>query len=205
MTRNRFAILFIAVLTAMLLAGCGNETTVESSAPEGLQTFGVAVDPSTAPSQGQTVDTTPGSAAVKDPTNTSTTSGGNVDEADNQGQGGTSTPTSTPTAAATPATQRPSTPSASSAPVNPTTSPDAPVISPPAPASSATPDDVKNYVGKSLSELIADLGVPSSSDYEPIDEENPDAGETGTLYFNGFTVTTKKTAEGETILSVNEG
>ena len=204
MTRNRFAILLIAVLTAMLLAGCGNETTMESSAPEGLQTFGVAVNPSTAPSQGQTVEATPGGATVKAPTGEATgqESGANVGEADNQGQ--SSTPTSTPTTTAAPSTQKPSTPAASNAPVNPTTTPDAPVISPPAPASTATPDEVKNYVGKSLSELIADLGVPSSSDYEPIDPENPDAGETGTLYFNGFTVTTKKTADGETILSVNE-
>ena len=206
MTRNRFAILLIAVLTAMLLAGCGNETTMESSAPEGLQTFGVAVNPSIAPSQGQTVEATPGSATVKDPTGEATgqESGANVGATDNQGQSGTPTRTPTPTATAAPSTQKPSTPAASNAPANPTTTPDAPVISPPAPASTATPDEVKTYVGTSLSELIADLGVPSSSDYEPIDPEDPDAGETGTLYFNGFTVTTKKTADGETILSVNE-
>ena len=202
MTRNRFAILLIAVLTAMLLAGCGNETTMESSAPEGLQTFGVAVNPSTAPSQGQTVEVTPGSATVKDPAGNTTgqESGGNVGETDNQGQGGTSTPT----APAAPSTQKPSTPSTSNTPVNPTTGPDAPAISPPAPASTATPDEVEEYVGKSLSELIADLGVPSSSDYELIDETDPDAGEIGTLYFNGFTVTTKRTADGEIITEVNE-
>jgi hypothetical protein len=63
---------------------------------------------------------------------------------------------------------------------------------------------VKAYVGKSLTSLISDLGLPSSSDYEPIDENDPDKGDIGTLYFDGFTVTTQRNADSETITSVNE-
>lgn len=208
MTRNRFAIILLAVLTAMLLAGCGNETTTESSVPEGLETFGTAVDPSAVPSQAQTVQNPAGNATVKDPTGD-----GSVGEDDNQnyntvigdGPAETSAPSGgTSSGGSSSGGSSSGGSSSGGSTTNPSASPAAPAISPPAPASTATPDEVREYVGKPVTDLIKDLGYPISSDYELIDEDDPDAGEIGTLRFNGFTVTTKRTADGEIITEVNE-
>ena len=57
-------------------------------------------------------------------------------------------------------------------------------------------------MGQPLSDLIADLGYPIRSDYEDVDEDDPDAGKIGTLYFDGFTVTTLRDNDGETITAV---
>lgn len=194
MTKHRFFILLIAVLTAITLCACGD--TVESdSAPEGLDTFGVTLDPSAQPSAGQTI------AGNPDPANSGVpTSAGNLIEGDSQpsfqpNDGEEATTPDSPSATSAPSTPPPATSTA------PTTTP-SPSIAPPEPASTATVDQVMEYIGKSVSELIADLGYPQRSDYDYVDEENPDAGEVGTLYFNDFTVTTLRDADGEIITAV---
>lgn len=77
-----------------------------------------------------------------------------------------------------------------------------PAISPPAPASTATISEASAYIGKPLSSLIAELGYPYSSDYEDVVEGDPDTDRIGTLYFDGFIVTTLRTADGETVTGV---
>lgn len=192
MTKHRFTVLLLAALTVLILCACG-ATTETSSAPEGLQTFGMAVDPSAQPSTGQTV-----SGDVTDNPNQPAASSGPVIEGN--------TPSSAAPHSPAPSSQAPAPSKAPSTPT-PTTSPTAtptssPIISPPAPASTATVDEAAAYVGQSLSELIEKLGYPSRSDYEDIDEEDPDAGKIGTLYFKDFTVTTKRDADGEVVTAV---
>lgn len=197
MTKFRTSLFILAVLTALMLAGCG-DTTQESSVPEGIETFGTAVNPSAQPSTGQVIPGDPDSSAVQDPDTTGTIGG----ETDTQ-PSGTAAPSARPDT--TPSTTATRTPSPSTAPSSPSPSDDEhPVISPPAPASTATADDARNYIGKPVSSLFAALGYASSSDYEPIDEDDPDAGDIGTLYFDGFTVTTKRTADGEIVTAVTE-
>ena len=77
-----------------------------------------------------------------------------------------------------------------------------PAISPPASASTATLEEVQPYVGGPLSELIKDLGYPQRSEYEDVDEDDPDTDRIGTLYFSGFVVTTLRDKNGETIIGV---
>lgn len=191
MTKRRLFILLTAALAALCLCACG-DTVEDSSAPEGLQTFGVEVDPSAQPS----------TAAVASPAvSVSTAPGAGASGTVLEGDVSTSSQPSEPSAAASTPTVRPST---SRAPTSPAvTATPSPEISPPAPASTANQSQAEDYVGRSLSDLIADLGYPSSSDYEYIDEEDPDQGEIGTLVFDGFTVTTRRDGSGETITSVN--
>ncbi len=199
MTKPRF-ILLISALLALLLCACG-DTAEPSSAPEGLQTFGAPIDVSAQPSTGPVASPTFNPSVSAQPVPSS----GNLVENNSQ-------PSASPVAEPSPVrTQTPTVrPSASAAPVSPSPSPStepspfsSPAISPPAPASSATPEEAEEFVGRPVRELIDELGVPSRSDYEPVDEEDPEQGEIGTLYFNGFTVTTFKDSEGETITSVN--
>ena len=57
-------------------------------------------------------------------------------------------------------------------------------------------------VDKTVDELYDLIGQPESSDYAP-SCLNPDGGaEDGELYYEGFTVYTYKTADGETIVDV---
>ncbi len=200
MTKHRFLILCLAALTVLVLAACGDTTEV-SSAPEGIETFGeINNDIDAEPSNAAATTTAPDS-----PETSSGTSSGVVVE--NNAQTSSTTTAVETTASAKPTTStRPNSNGGSTTTTSPSTSPTAtasPEISPPAPASTATADQVEDYVGKSLSSLIADLGYPSRSDYEPIDEDDPDAGDIGTLFFDGFTVTTERTADGETVTSVN--
>lgn len=195
MTRTRFSILILAVLTALILAGCGSvdDSTVVSEEP-GLQTFGVAVNPSAQPSTGQVM---PGVSASVDAGNTAST-GDNVTTDD---QNVTVTPSTT---AATTTTQSPSTdtskPASSTAPsAEPSTSPSA-NIAPPAPVSSANVDEVRGYIGLTFQQLVEELGYPSSSAYEYIDQNDPDKGEIGTIYYPTFTVTTRR-ADGKEIVT----
>lgn len=201
MTKRRFSILFLAAVTLLSLCACGR-TTLDSSAPEGLQTFGAQVNPSAQPSTGQTVNGVP----VTPGASNNPSGGGTIieDNAQSSGQptsspsgngngggnGGGSSTTPTPTKTPTPSTSPTPTPYSS------------PAISPPAPASTASPDEAEAYIGKPLSDLIADLGYPIRSDYEDIDENDPSAGKIGTLYFDGFTVTTKRDSTGEYITEV---
>ncbi len=57
-------------------------------------------------------------------------------------------------------------------------------------------------VDKAVAELYKLIGQPDSSDYAP-SCLNPDGGaEDGELYYDGFTVYTYKTADGETVVDV---
>ena len=203
MSKKPHVLLILAALTVLLLAGCGNDTSMESSVPEGLATFGVEINPSASPSAGQTVSGT-SDAVIQNPVGNGTVDENNTQGTGTSGASSTTSPTSTPSGSGGTST---SSPAPSTAPTSPSTSSDPtdpPIISPPKPASNATADEAREYVGKTRDELINALGLPTSSDYELIDEDNPDAGEIGTLYFKGFTVSTKKTADGEEIItSVN--
>jgi hypothetical protein len=64
---------------------------------------------------------------------------------------------------------------------------------------------VEGYIGKSLSDLIDGVGYPTRSDYEYIDETDPDKGEIGTLFFQGFTATTRRDSNGEIVTAVTPG
>lgn len=192
--------LLLAVLTALTLVACGNEvvSVEESSQVEALQTFGDQVDPSAEPSAGEIIPDNPVTLPSASPSNGEVTEGDAAPSGTGSGTAigeGDTTPvttTATPSPTKTPTTT-----------VTTTTSP-SPTIAPPEPASSATVDDATNYIGKSLSEFIADHGYPVSSDYQYIDEDDPDQGETGKLIFDGFVITTKKTDSGEIITSVTK-
>lgn len=205
MTEKRLVPMVAAVLAALLLAGCGisTESNVDSSAPEGLQTFGVAVNPSAEPSKAQEV--TPAVSGNGEDTNGQpgqTDEGGNGSpngtDGDHQGGTGDGDTTPAPTSTAKP------NPTPATSPANSPAS--SPAITPPAPASSASYDDVSKYVGKQLTELVAELGYPVRSDYEYVDDEDPTQGEIGTLYFSGgFTVTTRRDDSGEIITAITPG
>lgn len=186
----------LAVLTVVSLAACGTEvaSSAESSAPEALQTFGNQVDPSAQPSAGEIISADPVPLPSTAPEAGGDTAPGNA--------GGQITESETVATSAAPTATPTKTPTPTKKPVT-TTSP-TPTIAPPEPVSSATADDATKFIGKTLSEFISAHGYPESSDYEYIDEEDPDAGEIGTIVFNGFVVKTKKTAEGETITSVTK-
>ena len=188
----------LAVLTVVSLTACGTEvaSSSEDSAPEALQTFGQQVDPSAQPSAGEIIpaDPVPLPSTAPEPGNVTEgdtapgNAGGQITEGETVAT--TPAPTATPTKAPVVSKKPAATPS-------PT-----PTIAPPEPVSSATADDATKFIGKTLSEFIAAHGYPESSDYEYIDEEDPDAGEIGTIVFNGFVVKTKKTGDGEIITSV---
>ena len=202
MTKIRLTITLLAVLTALMLAGCGrtDDSTVDSSSPEGIQTFGVEIDPSAQPSMGQVMPEildVPEGSVSQDASGTVTTQDTQTESDDPteppQDEPEETTPSKKPSDSTS--TAKPST--------DPSPSPStSPTIVPPAPMSSATISDVEAYVGRPLSELIENLGYPSGSDYEPIDEENPDQGEFGTLYFATCTVSTRRDADGEIVISV---
>ena len=155
MTKLRFPILILAILTAAVLCACG-DTTAASSAPEGINTFGFEINPSTQPSVGQTVDgdeNPPVQASEQPPsysagpviegdTPTSIAPSDNpaTEPTDTQTQP-TSRPTSSPGGngggnggnSTTPSNS--SSPSASPSGTDPSVAPDAP------PGSSSSPDD----------------------------------------------------------------
>lgn len=206
MNHKRLIPILAAVLAVLMLAGCGigRESVQDNSTPEGLQTFGVAVNPSAQPSMAQEVSpnvTMPDGSTGGEPgqndqgENGGTTSpspsqsgnnGGNGNGGNggnNGGNGGNNGGGTTPT-------------------VSPSTSP---AVSPPQPASTATYDEVMEYVGKQLSELIDKLGYPVRSEYDYVDEEDPTKGEIGTFYFSGgFTVTTLRNSDGEVITGISQ-
>ena len=215
MTHKRFLVVLMAVLTALILCACGDTVEV-SSAPDGIDTFGY-VDPSAQPSVAQTVpenndlpaqpsQIAPAASSgpvIEGDTPTSIQPSASV-ESDTPAS---AAPSSGNSAAASPtATWTPSSssdrPVSSDAPAVSDEPVSSPAIAPPEQASTASYADAASYVGQSLSALIADLGYPSSSVYEDVDEEDPDTDRIGTLYYDGFTVTTRRTAEGETITGV---
>lgn len=201
MNHKRLIPILAAALTVLLMTGCGvgGESVQDNSTPEGLQTFGIAVNPSAQPSMAQEV--TPGVTSENGTTGGEpgqNDQGESVSPSPSQSTSGSGT-TTKPTAAAKP-TSKP----------NPTTQPSAspttsPTITPPQPATTATYDEVKQYVGKQLSELVSELGYPVRSDYDYVDEDDPSKGENGTLYFSGgFTVTTLRNSDGEVITGIDQ-
>lgn len=200
MTNRHFSLILLAVLTALMLAGCGrvDPSSQESSETIEMQTWGEAVDPAATPSMGQVIPDILDPAETDVPqTGETTTIGGQDDETD------APAPTAVATATATPTTTTKPSSGSNSGTSTATPSPsNSPSIAPPAPASSATIDDVQAFVGRTLTELIDELGYPLSSDYQLVDEEDPDQGEKGVLYFNGFTATTLRKDGTETVTSV---
>lgn len=196
MTKTHFSLILLAVLTALMLTGCGQETSsVESSETIGMETWGDTIDPAATPSMGQVIQATVAPDDTSAPTQAGapTTIEGQDDETVSPEPTTTDTPSPSPSATAKPSGGSSSTPA-----VSPSNSPS---IAPPAPASSATIDDVQAYVGKTLNELIENLGYPLSSDYQLVDESDPDKGEKGTLYFSDFIATTRRDDSGEIVTS----
>jgi len=72
----------------------------------------------------------------------------------------------------------------------------------PAQASTASASEASAYVGRQRWELIDALGYPSSSDYEDVDEDDPDSDAIGTLYYKGFYVTTLRSGDSEVVTGV---
>lgn len=193
MTKTRFSILILAVLTALILAGCGStDNSAESSVEPGLQTFGVAVNPSAQPSTGQVLPEVSASA-----TETVTAPSGGVSTEDDAVA--STAPSEEP---APPPSKTPSGSGNSDTPATSTSPSSSPNIAPPAPVSTATVDDVEQYVGKTLQQLVEDLGYPNSSSYDYVDEDDPSKGEIGTVYYSDFTVTTRRADGTETITAV---
>ena len=203
MNHKRLIPMLAAALTVLLLAGCGvgGESVQDSSTPEGLQTFGVAVNPSAQPSMAQEVIPS---------VSTNGTIGGEPEQ-NEQGESVSASPsTSQSTTTGGSTTAKPSATTTPTKKPNNTTQPStapttSPAVSPPKPATSATYDEVMQYVGKQLSELIDELGYPVRSDYDYVDEDDPTQGEIGTFYFSGgFTVTTLRNSDGEVITGISK-
>lgn len=199
-----------AVLAVLMLAGCGvgGESVQDNSTPEGLQTFGVAVNPSAQPSMAQEVSpnvTMPdGSTGGEPGQNDDGETGGTTSPSpsgNNGGNGGGSGNGNGGNSGGSGGNN-----GGNNGGTTPTTSPStSPVVSPPQPASTATYDEVMQYLGKQLSELIDELGYPVRSDYDYVDDKDPSQGEIGTLYFSGgFTVTTLRNSDGETITGISQ-
>lgn len=204
MTIRRFSLFFLAVLTALTLCACGesNSALVES-APEGLQTFGTQIDPSAQPDTPPVASDSPQNTDQLDTPSVSGTDNGQTTTPQPGGIGQSDTPSSAAPSSApggsgggsgtTPSSPRPSSGgspgSGGDTPVTPSGSPAVSPIN--TGASTATIDDVMNYIGKPITTLIAELGYPVSSEYDEVDEDDPSLGEIGTLRFaGGFSVTT---------------
>lgn len=206
MNHKRLIPILAAVLTIALMAGCGvgGESVTDNSTPEGLQTFGVAVNPSAQPSMAQEVSpnvTMPGGSTGGEPGQTDQGESGTA-ASPSPSQSGTSGGSSTTTMPST-TTNPTKNPTTTDEPaVSPSTSP---TITPPQPATTATYDEVMEYVGKQLTELVDALGMPVRSDYDYVDKNDPSQGEIGTLYFSsGFTITTLRNGDGEVITGIEQ-
>lgn len=200
MTKTHFSLILLAVLTALMLTGCGQATSsLESSETIGMETWGDTIDPAATPSMGQVIQATEAPDTTADVPQSGTP--GTIADQDDETVSPEPTTATTEEPTASP-TKKPS--SGGSSTSTPTVSPSSsPSIAPPAPASSATIDDVQSYVGKTLSELINNLGYPLSSDYQLVDEDDPEQGEQGVLYFDGFTATTLRKDGTENVTSVS--
>lgn len=92
-------------------------------------------------------------------------------------------------------TPAPTTPATTTAPVVTTTAPHS--EDPETTASDNAFALAESCIGKSVDELIALIGEPESSDYAP--SCLAEGAEDGNWYYDGFTVYTLRTADGETV------
>lgn len=191
--------------------GVDNPPSQVSQQPP-ANSFGIVIEGDTPTSIQPSASPT---ATQTSPTSRPTSSPGGNGGGNGGNGGGNTTPVSpavSPSSNPTPVTSPDSSPSTSPSPSGdtpvspgpsgsdePVTSPS---ISPPAPVSSATIEEATAYVGKPLSQLIAALGYPYNSDYEDVVEGDPNTDRIGTLYFNGYVVTTLRTEDGETVTAV---
>ena len=198
MAKKHFFTLIFLVLILWALAGCGiGDSSVVDSPPEALQTFGVQVNPSAQPSMGQVMPGTPTADAEAPITGENSIDGNDVEHIDPYVSTAPEAELSPPSGNGSGSgSYNPGSPTIEPSPSN------SPTIAPPAPMSSATVDDVMDYVGEPLSKLIEDLGYPSSSDYELVDDTAPSKGEIGTLYFKDFIVKTRREGGNEIITAV---
>lgn len=106
-------------------------------------------------------------------------------------------PTPAPETTGTPGTtgtpEATGTPAPTEAPAEPTETPSGGEYDEPTTGSELA----QSYIGKSLDELIAACGSPSGSDYE----EEPETGETGYHYYDGYTVSTTIDENGNEVVA----
>ena len=191
--------LLLAVLAALILAGCSNVTPA-SSTPEEIAQFG-SFPPSAVPSTNDIKPETSANVAV--PSTKPTDGDDDMRIVHTSSQPASPSPTRTPAPSSAPTTKPTVRPSATAKPSpSPSTEPEVT----PKPASSAPPSDAEKYIGKSAATMREELGLPGGGvDYEPVDEDDPSLGEIGTYYYDGFTVITKKMPDGtETVTAVNK-
>ena len=219
MTKYRMIPLLLALTFLLSLCACGDTVNSESEV-EGIATFGPEIDPSATPAQGETI---PGQENAARPSGASTgviteynsgstpaseepaAAGGNTTESGTASGTGTSGNGTNTDASGTGPSGNGNGSGAGSG-TNDTASDTqvtaSPAVSPPAAASTATPEEVRPYIGQSLSKLIEELGYPKRSEYEDVDEDDPNTDRIGTLYFDGFVVTTLRDKNGETVTGV---
>ncbi len=197
MKKTIFSLTLLLALVALLLCACGSTTVVDSQDSEDtLQVFGDTIDPSSSPTTAQVIESSTSPAV-----SATTTETGSVSVATDSA--GTET-----AAEASPEASAETTSASSSTTTTTTTAEEEEIelegasISPPIAASEAGIEDAQAYVGSSLSSMLSGLGYPNRSDYDYVDEEDPDAGEIGTLYYDGYIVKTLRTDSGETVTSV---
>lgn len=190
--------LLLAVLAALILAGCGNVTPT-SSTPEEIAHFGTqppSAEPSTASMKPQSTDN------IAVPSAKPADGDNDMQIVHTSSQPVSPSPARTPA----PATSTPRPTVKPSATAKPSPSPSAEPEVTPKPASSAPPSDAEKFIGKSAKAMLDELGFPGGGrDYEPVDENDPDGEQIGTFYYDGFTVITKKMPDGtETVTAVNK-
>ena len=198
MMKKMLLILTAVLLVLSLFSACGKSDGSEliDSSPDGLETFGDQIDPSAQPQTGNVLPNAPqeGQPGTQtDPDAQATQPGGIAGQDDVQ-------TSSAPSPSKAPVTQspKPSQPAVSEKPDDPEVSPE-----PPVDPSEADREAAEAYIGKPLTDLIKELGYPVRSEYDYIDENDPEAGQIGTLYYKHFTLTTKeKNGEEEIITAV---
>lgn len=201
MKKLTISALLLAVLAALILAGCSNVSPA-SSTPEEIAQFGT-FPPSAVPSTNEIKPESSANVAV--PSKKPADGDDDMRIVHTSSQPVSPSPTRTPAPSSAPTTRPTAKPTASPKPsTSPTPDPDMP--SPPKPASSAAPTDAEKYIGKSAATMRDELGLPGGGvDYEPVDEKDPSLGEIGTYYYDGFTVITKRMLDGtETVTAVNK-
>lgn len=221
MTKYRMIPLLLALAVLMSLCACGDAVNSDSDV-EGIATFGAEIDPSATPAQGETIPgqepavrpsgsssgviteynsgSTPASAEPS--ASDSVTSGGSAGTGTNSGTGTSGNGTAADASGTGTSGNGSSSGSGIQNATGDTQVTGSPAVSPPAAASTATPEEVQPYIGQSLRSLIEDLGYPQRSEYEDVDEDDPNTDRIGTLYFDGFIVFTLRDKDGETVTGI---